>query len=126
MLDIQTLKIIPLESFKSDFKKLQKRYRNIKEDIKRLSVELQANPRVGIALSHHCYKSYRLANSSIPTGKSGGFRTIYYYLYTDQYLYLISIYSKIQKDTISDNELLALLRVNGLELRFDNRRYKYF
>ena len=114
MPDIQTLKIIPLESFKSDFKKLQKRYRNIKEDIKRLSVELQANPRVGIALSHHCYK-IRLANSSIPTGKSGGFRTIYYYLNTDQYLYLISIYSKTQKDTISDSELLALLRVNGLE-----------
>jgi len=114
MPDIQTIKIIPLESFKSDFKKLQKRYRNIKEDIKRLSVELQANPRAGIALSRNCYK-IRVANSSIPTGKRGGFRTIYYYLNTDQYLYLISIYSKTQKDTISDNELLALLRVNGLE-----------
>ena len=113
MPDTQTLKVIPLESFKSDFKKLQKRYRNIKEDVKKLADELQNNPRAGIALHHNCYK-IRLANSSVPTGKSGGFRTIYYYLDLHKHVYLMAIYSKTQKESISDSELLGLLKVNGL------------
>ena len=114
MPDPLELKIIPLESFKNDFKKLQKRYRHIKEDVKKLTTELQENPKAGIALQRNCYK-IRLANSSVPTGKSGGFRTIYYFLDAHKHVYLMAIYSKTQKENISESELLALMKVNGLD-----------
>jgi len=108
-----SFKIVVLDSFKQDFKRLQKKYKNIKQDIKKLSSELQKNPKAGVALQQNCYK-IRVANSSIPTGKSGGFRTIYYYIDNDNIIYLMAIYSKTQKEAISDNELLKLLKINGL------------
>jgi mRNA-degrading endonuclease RelE of RelBE toxin-antitoxin system len=106
--------VIPLDSFKKNFKTLKKKYRNIKNDIKKLTVELQENPQAGIALQYNCYK-LRVANSSVPTGKSGGFRTIYYFVDEHKSVYLIAIYSKTQKESISENELLELLKINGLD-----------
>ncbi len=106
--------VIPLDSFKQNFKKLQKKYRNIKNDFKKLTLELKNNPQKGIALGHNCYK-FRVANSSVPTGKSGGFRTIYYFIDKSHNIYLIAIYSKTQKENISENELLQLLKLNGLD-----------
>ena len=109
-------RVIPLESFKQNLKKLQKKYRNIKNDVKKLSLELQDNPQSGIALEHNCYK-IRVANSSVPTGKSGGFRTIYYLLDEHKSIFLIAIYSKTQKNNISESELVELLKLNGLDLQ---------
>jgi len=105
--------VIPLDSFKQNFKTLQKKYRNIKNDFKKLTKELENNSQAGIALGHNCYK-LRVENSSIPTGKSGGFRTIYYFIGEHNSVYLIAIYSKTQKESISESELLALLKLNGL------------
>ncbi|MCK5849849.1 MAG: hypothetical protein KAH23_02960 [Kiritimatiellae bacterium] len=107
-------RVKPLDSFKRNFRNLQKKYRNIKNDVKKLTVELQENPQAGILLQHHCYK-IRLVNSSMPTGKSGGFRTIYYFVGEHHTIYLIAIYSKTQKETISENELLELLKINSLD-----------
>ena len=106
--------VIPLDSFKQNFKTLQKKYRNIKNDFKKLTSELEKNPQSGIALGYNCYK-LRVANSSVPTGKSGGFRTIYYFVGEHNSIYLIAIYSKTQKENISENELLELLKLNGLD-----------
>ena len=103
----------PLNSFKQNFKNLHKKYRNIKNDIKELTLKLKNNPHAGIQLQHNCYK-IRVANSSVPIGKSGGFRTIYYVVSEHNTIYLIAIYSKTQKETISENELLELLKINGL------------
>ena len=107
-------KVIPLDSFKSNFKTLGKKYKNIKNDFKKLTSELENNPKVGAYIQYNCYK-LRVANSSIPTGKSGGFRTIYYFLDDENSVYLIAIYSKTQKSTISETELLELLKINGLD-----------
>ena len=63
------------------------------------------------------YKSYiliakfkkRVKNSSIPTGKSGGFRVIIYQQIENK-IVLISIYSKTEKENLSDEELRKLLK----------------
>jgi mRNA-degrading endonuclease RelE of RelBE toxin-antitoxin system len=107
------LKIISLESFNRDLKKLFKKYKKITSDLKTLQSELLANPKAGIELGNGCYK-IRLANSSIPTGKSGGFRVIYYYLDAQNNIYLMSIYSKTELSNISDEKLLEILNANGL------------
>ena len=74
-----SLKIVSLAQFTKDVKKLYKKYRCISEDLRALEQELLDNPKSGIELGHHCYK-IRLKNRSIPTGKSGGFRVVYYYV----------------------------------------------
>jgi len=106
--------LVALATFSSKLKKLAKKYKQIKIDMKELQEELQLNPKAGIALQHSCYK-IRIANSSTPTGKSGGFRVVYYFVDNNNKIFLMTIYSKTQKDNLSENELLELLKINGLD-----------
>lgn len=107
------LKITSLESFAKDIKKLFKKYKLITNDLKKLQEELLENPKAGVNLGNNCYK-IRLANSSVPTGKSGGFRVIYYYLDEENNIYLMSIYSKSDLENISNEKLSDILSKNGL------------
>ena len=107
------LTIVSLDTFSKDVKKLYKKYKNISNDLKKLQEDLIKNPKAGIELGHNCYK-IRVANSSIPTGKSGGFRVLYYYLDAEEYLYLMTMYSKRELENISDDKLLEILKINGL------------
>ena len=101
--------ILSIPEFDKNVKKLSKRYKNIKNDLIQLVIELQENPSLGIPLFNSCYK-IRLANSSVPTGKSKGFRVITYYIDDSNDIYLISIYSKSDKENISDTEIIELLK----------------
>ncbi len=107
------LSIKTLPHFDKEVKKLFKKYKQLPTDLKVLKTELLENPKSGIELGHGCYK-IRLANSSIPMGKSGGFRIIYYYIDTKNNLYLMSIYSKSELENIDDKIILNILRENGL------------
>jgi len=109
-----SLKILTLEVFDKQAKRLAKKYRRLGKDLRHLRVMLQKNPEAGIKLGQGCYK-IRLANSSIPTGKSGGFRVIYYYLDDADNLYLMSIYTKTEQSNISEGRLREILRQSGLE-----------
>ena len=105
--------IVALPTFSLKLKKLAKKYKKIKFDLQALKKELISNPKVGIALQHNCYK-IRVANTSVPTGKSGGFRVVYYFVDNNR-VFLMTIYSKTQKENISESELLELLKMNGLD-----------
>ncbi len=108
------LKIIRLDNFSKEAKKLYKKYKKLPSDLKALSERLNANPKDGIDLGSNCYK-IRLENSSIPTGKSGGFRIVYYYYDGESDLYLLSIFSKRDMENISDERVLELLNKHGLD-----------
>lgn len=107
------LTIVSLDTFSKDVKKLYKKYKNISNDLKKVQEDLIKNPKAGIELGHNCYKA-RVGNSSIPTGKSGGFRVLYYYLDAEGRLYLMTMYSKRELENISDDKLLEILKINGL------------
>ncbi len=107
------LKIVPTPEFSKQAKKLSKNYKLITNDLKELKEELLKNPKTGTELGNNCYK-IRLANSSIPTGKSGGFRVITYYIDKNDVIRLLSIYSKTQKDNITDKELQEVIEKNNL------------
>ena len=107
-----SLKIIPTPEFSRSVKKLHKHYRLIAKDLKELEEELQENTHAGIELGNHCFK-IRLPNSSVPTGKSGGFRVIYY-LQTTEAIYLLAIYSKNDLENIDQKHLVEILVANGL------------
>jgi len=106
------LKIIPTTNFKDSTKALSKKYKRIVEDIKWLQNALQHGSETSIDLGHNCFK-IRLPNSSIPTGKSGGFRVIYYKKIEDK-IYLLEIYSKRTQENVSDEKILEILKANGL------------
>ena len=108
-----SLKIVSLAQFTKDVKKLHKKYRRIAEDLKALEQELLSNPKSGIELGHHCYK-IRLKNSSIPTGKSGGFRVVYYYVDDNNNVYLMTMYAKSDLESVSNERLIEILNAHGL------------
>lgn len=100
--------IYTLTTFVKDVKRLHKKYKKLNQDLKQLNVQLQKNPYAGIALGSNLFK-IRLANSSIPTGKSGGFRVVYYYFDGHQQLYLATLFSKNDLENISDEKLLEII-----------------
>jgi len=108
-----TLKIINLTSFTKDVKRLYKKYRSLPKDLTTLKNELEQNPKAGIELGSNCYK-IRLENASVPTGKSKGFRVIYYYLDAKQNIYLMAMYSKSELANISDSKIIEILKENDL------------
>jgi mRNA-degrading endonuclease RelE of RelBE toxin-antitoxin system len=92
------------QTFLKEFKKLRKKFKNIDNDLKKLLVDLEINPELGTSLGNG-YHKIRMANSSIPTGKSGGFRVITYLLVNDK-IFLVSIFSKTDKVNITNQELI--------------------
>ncbi|CAA6816676.1 MAG: Unknown protein [uncultured Sulfurovum sp.] len=102
-------KVLTIPQFEKDVKNLAKKFKAIKQDLSKLINELQKEPLQGISLGQGIYK-LRLANTSIPTGKSGGFRVITYFLDEENNLYLLSIYSKTEKENITDDEIREALK----------------
>ena len=102
-------KVLTIPQFEKDVKNLAKKFKAIKQDLSKLINELQKEPLQGISLGQGIYK-LRLANTSIPTGKSGGFRVITYFLDEENNLYLLSIYSKTEKENIADDEIREALK----------------
>ena len=83
------------QRFKKELKQLSKKYKKIKIDYQNLLDSLENNPTLGTPLGNDCYK-IRIPNSSVPTGKSGGFR-------------IITFYSKSDKENITKEELNSIL-----------------
>ena len=101
-------KVIPSDTFEKDAKRLFKKYKKIKSDLQSFLKELQKNPTIGTPLGNNCYK-VRVTNSSIPTGKSGGFRIITLIKVEKEKIFLLTIYSKSDRENITDNELRDIL-----------------
>ena len=95
--------------FERQAKKLKRKYPSIKSELVILVKELQENPTKGVSIGHNCFK-IRLAIKSKGKGKSGGARIITNFLISDDTIYLLTIYDKSRKETITDKELLELLQ----------------
>lgn len=96
------------DTFGKEAKKLFKKNRLIKDDIQEAVKEIEEKEDIGTPLGSNLYKK-RVANSSIPTGKSGGFRIIIYSKIKEEYVFL-TIYSKKDMEDISDEELSKLIK----------------
>lgn len=96
------------DTFKKQAKKLTKKYISLKKEIKELSLSLAENPTMGVALADNIYK-VRIAVASKNKGKSGGARVITLVKVINETVYLMTIYNKGDKDTISETEIAALL-----------------
>ena len=102
-----TIEVLP--RFEKELKQLAKKYRKIANDLAIFKQEILKSPTLGTPLGNNCYK-VRIPNSSIPTGKSGGFRVITLIKIEKDTIILLTIYSKTQKEDISDDELNFILQ----------------
>jgi hypothetical protein len=96
------------DTFLKEAKQLSKKFKRLKNDLKHAIDEIEGKNDIGISLGYNLFKK-RVRNSSIPTGKSGGFRIIIYQQLQNRTV-LISIYSKTEKESINDQELIELLK----------------
>jgi len=101
-------KVETIPRFEKDVKKLKKKFPKIKSDLVNFVNQLLLNPKMGIDLGENIFK-VRIPNSSIPTGKSGGFRIITYYK-KDSILYLVTIYSKTEQYNILTDKLKRIIK----------------
>lgn len=109
--------VIPTPEFTKQIKYYynKKNYKKIKDDIQKVITELQNGNFIGDEIpdlklpeNEHSYK-VRVKNTSANLGKSNGFRIIYYLIKDDTEIYLLTIYSKKDKENISDDEIKNII-----------------
>ncbi len=104
-----SFKVDTIPFFDKQLKRLAKKFPSLKSDLSELTDLLEIDPLQGISLSNNCYK-IRMAIKSKGKGKSGGARIISYLYISKRTVYLITIYDKSEQHSISDSDLLELIR----------------
>ena len=97
-------KISSIPLFDNQAKRLAKKFPSLKNDLAELVEKLTTEPEQGKALGNKFYK-IRIAIASKGKGKSGGARVITYIKIVETTVYMVSIYDKSEKETITDKEL---------------------
>jgi mRNA-degrading endonuclease RelE of RelBE toxin-antitoxin system len=105
--------IYTTDFFDKELKRLSRKYPSVKKDFINLIDLLKEDPMQGQPLGKDCYK-IRMAITSKGKGKSGGSRLISCVKIVAGSVFLLSIYDKGDKESISDKELDKLLRLAGL------------
>ena len=106
----------PGKKFLKEFKRLYKHYKSLKGDVDALVVSLKDNPTQGADLGGGIRK-VRMAITSKGKGKSGGARVITLTVLvsvTDLDVWLLTLYDKSERETITDSEIAELRRQEGL------------
>ena len=103
-----SFEVLVTDSFEKSLKKIAKKHKSIKNDLKLLALQLLENPKLGKPLGKNCFK-IRLGISSKGKGKSGGARIITFVKLVKKKIYLLDIYDKSEKATLNDDELKLLI-----------------
>lgn len=118
----EEFKIIATPRFEKDveyyFRK--KRYRKIIDDVENITKELKKGNFIGTPIPDVTFGDdnvwkVRSVNSSTNSGKSNGFRLLYYLIKEDKEVYLLTIYSKKDNDRIPSSEDIKDLVKNNIE-----------
>jgi mRNA-degrading endonuclease RelE of RelBE toxin-antitoxin system len=96
--------------FERQAKRLIKKFPSLRKEIQNLVKELMDNPERGTSIGRDCYK-IRIAIASKGKGKSGGARVITHLVLKDGIVYLLSIYDKSDIESLTDKEILELIKL---------------
>ncbi|MBN1184848.1 MAG: type II toxin-antitoxin system RelE/ParE family toxin [Bacteroidales bacterium] len=102
------VKTIP--HFDRQIKRLTRKFPSFRIELSELFDSLETDPIQGTSLGNNCYK-IRIAVKSKGKGKSSGARAITHIVAVREYVYLLTVYDKSEKEDISDNELRELLKM---------------
>ena len=97
-------------NFKKELKALSNKYPSMLEDVQGLVTQMEINPFIGSSPGNGFYK-IRLAITSKGSGKSGGARIIANIKIINRTVYLVTIYDKSQKETVSMKELKQFVKL---------------
>lgn len=100
--------IVPLRPFERQLERLVKKFPSLRDEIAALTGSLGSNPFQGKPLGRSAYK-IRIAIASKGKGKSGGGRVVTFVQVTSTRVYLLTIFDKSERDTLSDKELKSLI-----------------
>lgn len=103
-----SFEIRTIPEFDQQAKVLARKYASLKQDLQTLIESLLKVPRQGTALGKNCYK-VRIRIASKGRGKSAGARVITCIRVVDEVIWLLTIYDKSDRATITDKELAALI-----------------
>ena len=107
------VEIIALPQFEKELKLLARKYSSLDKDFELLLKELAENPVAGISLGNNCFK-VRMNIKSKKAGKRGGARIITCVKLISNKLYLVSIFDKADKESISKETINLILIKSGL------------
>lgn len=111
-------KIKVYRRFEKEVKKLSKRYKSLKQDLTILAAELMQNPDMGTDLGNGLHKvRMSIASKGKGKGKRGGARVITLIATLskeEKEIGLHFIYDKSERENITDKELQAVLKDNGI------------
>jgi hypothetical protein len=96
--------------FDKQFKKLNKKYPSLPNDLRDVLNELLENPLLGDYLTKDTYK-VRMAIASKGKGKSGGARVILTVKILEDKIHLLTMYDKSDQEDISDKDLQKLIKL---------------
>ena len=113
--------VVATPHFERQFKRLRKKYRHIQADLKPLVERLEQGETPGDQIPGTGYTVYkeRLPSTDSQRGKSGGYRVIYY-VRTKDFIFLVEIYPKSEREDISALELRQLVEEVAAELEADD------
>ena len=100
--------VLTIPPFDDQLKRLVKKYPSLKKEFAALITSLETTPIQGTAIGNNSYK-IRIAIASKGSGKREGGRIITNIVVSEETVYLLAIYDKSEKNTITDKELSALL-----------------
>ena len=103
------ISIIYTKVFEKEFKRLSAKHLSLKKNFRLLLTRLETEPMLGEPLGNNCFK-IRLAISSKGKGKSGGARVITCVKVVANAVYLVAIYDKSDRASISNKEIEARIK----------------
>ena len=103
-------KVIPVDKFKKEAKRLIKKYPSLKIELTELAESLSIEPTQGTPLGNNAYK-IRVSIKSKGKGKSSGARVITYVITPQKEVYLLTIYDKAEFNSIDDKTLRRIIAV---------------
>ena len=101
--------VIPSPTFKSQARKLVKKFPSLKNELADLNAVLSKSPAFGTSIGNNTFK-VRLAVRSKGKGKSGGMRIITFKIDKNKEVYLLTIYDKSEIASIDDRSIKFILR----------------
>lgn len=107
--------VIPTPKFEKDLKKLGKKDRGIGDDIEPVLEGIERGEIHGKTIpmslkdDNNMAIKIRVASTSRNMGKSGAYRLICYAEKEDGKVYLLTIYSKNERENITNKEILELI-----------------
>ena len=102
-------KVAAIPNFQKEAKRLIKKYPSLTKELSELGTELSLHPEMGTPIGSSCFK-IRLSIASKGRGKSAGARVITYVYITATTVFLLTIYDKSDRASISDKELKELIK----------------